>query len=284
MGMARSTPICCDPTAYQSIRAVAPIIETSDGLLQAMLTLSSWLAPDFTTKDVESTLQRYANTVKARVHGQQSQALVAHLNEYLFEELGFFGNDAHFYAVSNFCLPAMLRGRTGIPGTLAVIYKLVGEHCGLTIHGIGIPGNFCVQVICNGKPMYLDVYGGGMEITAHEIEERVNQVYEGGDLEGWTAEHLEVCSHREWFTRILQTLLNMYSENSDYYRVASVLEMETILYPTRHTLKRDLALTLARMGNHPRHAQQLLAEYISLSPSDPHLDDLQMLLDALKED
>nr|MCU0491654.1 transglutaminase-like domain-containing protein [Chloroflexaceae bacterium] len=73
------------------------------------------------------------------------QAIVAALNHYLFEELGFRGNQDDYHNPANSYLDQVLERRTGLPITLAVIYIEFGRLLGLPIHGVALPGHFIVR-------------------------------------------------------------------------------------------------------------------------------------------
>ena len=67
-----------------------------------------------------------------RVRGNQQQALLAHLHQFLFEEQGFAGNSNDYYNPFNSYLPALLQTKLGLPISLSLIYKLVAERLGLS--------------------------------------------------------------------------------------------------------------------------------------------------------
>jgi regulator of sirC expression with transglutaminase-like and TPR domain len=68
------------------------------------------------------------------------------LNEFVFRELGFVGNQASYYDPRNSLLPYVIDERRGIPITLSVVYMELGRRAGLEVEGIGLPGHFIVRV------------------------------------------------------------------------------------------------------------------------------------------
>jgi regulator of sirC expression with transglutaminase-like and TPR domain len=62
----------------------------------------------------------------------------------LFVDEGFRGNDADYADPRNSFLDDVLDRRLGIPITLSVVMLEVGRRCGLTLHGVGMPGHFLV--------------------------------------------------------------------------------------------------------------------------------------------
>src|SRR3954454_21172351 len=60
-------------------------------------------------------------------------AKVAALNEFLFDEMGFVGNETDYEDPRNSFLNEVLDRRTGIPITLSVVYMEVARRAGLAV-------------------------------------------------------------------------------------------------------------------------------------------------------
>ena len=67
------------------------------------------------------------------------------LNEYLFGELHFVGNNITYDDPRNSFLNAVLDRRTGIPITLGLVYMEVARRAGLHVEGINFPGHFLLR-------------------------------------------------------------------------------------------------------------------------------------------
>src|SRR5262245_33589132 len=72
-------------------------------------------------------------------------ARVMALNEYLFQELGFAGNERQYDDPRNSFLNEVLDRRTGIPITLALLYMEVARRAGMQVQGINFPGHFLLR-------------------------------------------------------------------------------------------------------------------------------------------
>ena len=72
-------------------------------------------------------------------------AQVIALNDYLFDELHFVGNEVHYEDPRNSFLNEVLDRRTGIPITLALVYMEVARRAGLQVEGINFPGHFLLR-------------------------------------------------------------------------------------------------------------------------------------------
>jgi len=276
--MKSSLPLCCSHQAYTLLNKQLPTINSPDALLNGAVAIAMHQMEDVDPAAVDTTIQYYADVVRSRVRGSQSQALIAHLHEYLFEELGFVGNVEDYYNPANSYLPSVLATKRGLPITLSLVYKLVAERLGLRSWGVGLPGHFLVGVDADGSAMLVDTFAGGRIITPDEAHARLQDTF-GPEVE-WSEELLRPASNRHWLTRMLQNLLNVFGAKNQYCDVAAVLEMEMLLWPEQHHLQRDLGLVLARCGL-SQPASMWLDRYLQTNPDDPQKPQLQELLHVL---
>lgn len=271
-------PMCCSPQAFALLAEQLSCLNSSDALLQGAVAVSMHQMEGVDPGAVDARLQTFADTVRSRVRGSQPQALLAHLHDYLFEELDFQGNTDDYYNTANSYLPAVLDSRRGLPITLSLIYKIVAERLGFRSFGVGLPGHFLAGIEANGEVTLIDPFAGGRILTVEEAHERMAEVI-GPDFE-WSDELLRPVSHRHWLTRMLQNLLHVFGAAGHYADVAAVLEMEMLLWPQQDRLQRDLALVLARVGL-TQPASLWLDTYLKNNPDDPQKTDLRQLLEVL---
>lgn len=276
--MTPNVPLCCSQRAYTLLANQLATITSSDALLNGAVAIAMHQLEDADPAAVDATIQGYADTVRTRVRGGQPQAMLAHLHEFLFEEMGFRGNTEDYYSPSNSYLPAVLASRRGLPITLSLIYKLVAERIGLRSWGVGLPGHFLVAVEIDGSRMLVDAFASGRILTPQEAHERMQEMF-GSDVE-WHEEMLRPASNRHWLTRMLQNLLNVFGSTSHFADVAAVLEMEMLLWPEQNHLQRDLGLVLARCG-FSRPASIWLDRYLQTNPDDPQKSQIKELLQVL---
>ena len=271
-------PLCCSPEAFRLLGNQIRVINSPDALLQSAIAIAMHQMPTVDPQAVDRDLQRYADTIRSRVRGNQPQALLAHMHQFLFEEQGFTGNSNDYYNPFNSYLPALLQTKLGLPISLSLVYKLVAERLGFRTWGVGLPGHFLVGISCDDTTMLVDAFGGGRVLTADEAHQRMQEIF-GPEIE-WTEDLLQPASNRHWLTRMLQNLLNIFGSRGHYSDVAAMLEMEILLWPEQHRLQRDLALVLARLGL-SQPASYWLNSYLKSNPDDPQGDDLRQLLEVL---
>lgn len=271
-------PNCCASSAYTLLSRQTSVIESSDALLNGAVAIAMHRMNNSDAAQVDAAIQRLADEVRRRVRGPQQQAILAHLHQYLFEEIGFIGNTENYYNAANSYLPAVLKSKMGLPITLCLIYKLVGERVGLRVHGIGLPGHFMCSVETDGQPMLVDCFAGGRVLTPNEAHELMRERF-GPEVE-WSDDMLQPVSNLHWLTRMLQNLLHVFGGAGQYSDVAAMLEMEMLLWPKQTHLQRDLALVLARIGL-SQPASVWLDTYLKANPNDPQKGDLRQLLEVL---
>ena len=278
--MSINLPLCCSSRSFQLLNRQLPAINSPDALLNGAVAIAMHQMEDLDPAAVDSTIQQMADAVRSRVRGSQPQALLAHLHEYLFEELGFAGNVDDYYNPANSYLPAVLEMKKGLPITLSLVYKLVAERLGLRSWGVGLPGHFVVgvEVESCSPAMLVDAFNGGRVLTQEEAHSRLKQTF-GPEVE-WSEELLRPASNRHWLTRMLQNLLNVFGSRGHYADVAAVLEMEMLLWPEQNHLQRDLGLVLARCGL-SQPASAWLDRYLQSNPDDPQKSQLKELLQVL---
>jgi regulator of sirC expression with transglutaminase-like and TPR domain len=271
-------PLCCKPAAFNLMRLAREHLDTPAGLIEGAMAISRHEHPEADVEAVKEKLFTLARQVRGKVRGPQPQAVLAHLHELLFVEQGFIGNSLNYHDPANSYLTDVLDQKRGLPITLSLVYKIVGERAGLEIRGIGLPGHFCAGVSLDGSVMIVDPFYSGRVLNEDEAEQRIHDTY--GPNVDWHEGLLEPVSHRHWITRIMQNLLHTFSSQDRMTDVAAMLELELLLWPEQTHLQRDLALVLARTG-HVEPASKWLSKYLVANPDDPQRGDLEQLLDVL---
>ncbi|HXE52762.1 MAG TPA: transglutaminase-like domain-containing protein [Tepidisphaeraceae bacterium] len=276
--MSPTLPLCCSPRSFNLLARQVPSINSPDALLHGAVAIALHQMEDVDAAGVDATLQRYADTIRSRVRGRQPQALLAHMHEFLFDEMDFRGNTDDYYNPANSYLPAVLESKRGLPITLSLLYKIVAERLGLRAWGVGLPGHFLIGLEMDGAGMLIDTFARGRILTPDEAHERLQEMF-GPEVQ-WSDELLQPASNRHWLTRILQNLLNVFGSTNHFADVAAVLEMEMLLWPEQNHLQRDLGLVLARCGL-SQPASIWLDRYLQTNPDDPQKSQIRELLEVL---
>jgi regulator of sirC expression with transglutaminase-like and TPR domain len=118
--------------------------------------------PDINVEAYQALLDSYAGDVSERLEscGDAKTTLTA-LNHYLFQELGFAGNEENYYDPQNSYLNCVLDRRIGNPINLCLVYLLVGRRLKLPLAGIGLPGHFICRFQSSSAELYVDPFNRG---------------------------------------------------------------------------------------------------------------------------
>lgn len=220
-------PTLCRPEAYRFFQRQLPAIETTDGLVNAATAISMHCLNGVEPDEINAELQELAHRVSARVASSQTQALLAHLHDVLFDEEGFEGNSEDYYDPLNSYLPSVLESKLGIPITLSLIYKVVGEKIGLKIEGVNAPGHFVVRVMTDEGWMIVDPYVGGGVLTADEAFDRMEEMT--GREVPRSPEYLAPATHSQWLSRMLVNLQHIYATGDRRADLAAMSELQSLL-------------------------------------------------------
>lgn len=122
--------------------------------------------PEINLEAYQALLDSHASELRERLNRRGSaRHLLGTINEFLFGELGFTGNEEHYYDPENSYLNRVLDRRTGIPITLCLVYLLLARRLRLPITGIGLPGHFVCRYQSPTEEVFIDAFHGGRLMT-----------------------------------------------------------------------------------------------------------------------
>lgn len=201
------------------------------------------------------------------------------VNRYLFDELGFAGNEADYYDPRNSMLHRVLGRHTGIPITLSVVYAEVGRRAGLEVEGLGLPGHFIVRAReGGGEWILIDPFNGRLT-DREECQARLDLIYEGRlSLED---AHLRPVGARLILVRMLGNLKAVYARAQLYSRALAAVERILLLTPQDIEERRDRGMLLAQLGRLPEAIAET-QHYLSLAPEAPDADSVREQLNKMR--
>jgi regulator of sirC expression with transglutaminase-like and TPR domain len=143
------------------------------------------------------------------------------INEYLYDELGFHGNELDYYNPCNSLLNDVIDRRTGIPITLAVIYLEIAKQIGFPMVGIGMPGHFLIRPNFEGAGIFVDVFDRGEILFVEDCRQKLMQIYQQ-DIPFLPPEILQPVTNRQILLRILNNLQATYLHRPDFDRASTI--------------------------------------------------------------
>lgn len=267
------------------LESFAQVVNREDvriDLAQACLMIAQDAYPSLDVERYLGEIERMAMRLRGRMpQSSAAEERIAALNQFLFEELGYWGNTDDYYDPRNSYLSDVIDRKTGIPITLSILYMELGRRVGLPLEGVSFPGHFLVRVRVRGGVLVLDPFAGGAPQSEEELRERLKRVIpEGVASDVPVAElpldqFLEPASKRQILSRVLRNLKGIYREADKPARMLEVLNRMLVVTPDSHGELRDRGYVYQRLECW-RPALQDLTDYAQLEPDAPDLDDVRV--------
>jgi regulator of sirC expression with transglutaminase-like and TPR domain len=178
--------------------------------------------PDLEIERYQTALANMAGAVATRLpEVQYPLKTIQTINEYLYDELGFHGNELDYYNPCNSLLNDAIDRRTGIPITLAVIYLEIAKQIKFPMVGIGMPGHFLIRPNFEGAGIFVDVFDRGEILFVEDCRQKLMQIYQQ-DIPFLPPEILQPVTNRQILLRILNNLQATYLYRPDFDRAATI--------------------------------------------------------------
>jgi regulator of sirC expression with transglutaminase-like and TPR domain len=202
-------PIYCRPEAFQYFVDQMPVLWTTDGLVRAAIAVSMHALDDVVPEQTESQIRALSDRVLATATSSQRSRLHAALHQVLFLEERFAGDTDRYYHALNSYLPAVLNSRRGLPITLGLLYKAVGEGVGLTVAGVNAPGHFLVRVRTEAGWQIVDPFYHGELLSRDEVFDRLDRIAQRPLPR--SDELLAAPTHLQWLYRVIGNLRQLFN-------------------------------------------------------------------------
>ena len=223
--------------------------------------------PDLADGDYETQLSKYALRLREVVDRNDAPAAqLRSLNSFLFEELGFSGNDQDYYDPRNSYLNDVIDRRLGNPISLAVVQMELARRLELPLQGVSFPGHFLVRLPLDEGIVVLDPFQKGRSLDAAELRRRARTHLETQDIDDQRlARMLEPASHRAILSRMLRNLKAVYGEREQWDKALRCCDRLLTVDSHQPTEYRDRGQLYCKLG-HRRAAREDLKRYLALVP------------------
>lgn len=181
---------------------------TADGVLdleRGCLLLARVTGAKVQERVVTGVLDAMAGTVQANLAAGGLEALEL----VLFDNMGFRGGEPS--NPDHHLLPSVLKGRRGLPITLAAVYIIVGQRVGLPVYGVAMPDHFLALYEQADQRIYIDCFNRGHRYRQPDLLHLLRR-------RGIAApdQVLAPCSNRFMLFRMLNNLERLYAEQSNH--------------------------------------------------------------------
>src|SRR2546430_5060043 len=154
-------------------------------LARACLMIAQDAYPGLDVDRYLGEIERMAIRLRARMpQANAAEERVVALNQFLFDDLGYWGNTDDYYDPRNSYLNEVIDRKTGTPISLSILYMELGRRIGLPLEGVSFPGHFLVRLRLRGGTLVLDPFAGGTPQSEAELRERLQRVIPEGAAGG----------------------------------------------------------------------------------------------------
>jgi regulator of sirC expression with transglutaminase-like and TPR domain len=184
-------------------------------LARAALYIAQTAYPDLDVESHVQLLDKMAEHVAKRLPESRYPLLVIRtINDYLYGDLGFTGNNSNYYDPRNSFLNDVLARRTGIPITLALVYLEIAQRIGFPMIGIGMPGHFMIRPDFEDSEIFIDTFNHGEILFAEDCRQKLMNIYQQ-NIPALTAALVPPVTKRQFIARMLNNLQVIYIDRGE---------------------------------------------------------------------
>jgi regulator of sirC expression with transglutaminase-like and TPR domain len=256
-----------DPT--RRFAALAALPDAEIDVAEGALLIAAEQSPGLDVRAAIDRLDALADRLSARVAASRAGLdAVEALNQGVFDELGFRGNQDDYEDPRNSLLDQVIERRTGIPISLAIVYVEIARRLGFDAVGVGFPGHFLAKLRGIVTPegndeVVVDAFFGRV-IGLAECQERLRQAL--GPTAQLGPDSLRAATPREILTRVLTNLKNHHLRRGEALDALGCIDRILMLIPGAALEYRDRGLINQHLGfGEPAKAD--LERFLQLAPA-----------------
>jgi regulator of sirC expression with transglutaminase-like and TPR domain len=244
-------------------RALTECADDKINLAEAALAIAAAEYPELTPEPWIERLDRLAERVQG---GPDSSPLanIEALNQILFEQEKFGGNEEEYDDPRNSFLNDVLERKKGIPITLSLVYTEVARRRRLPVAGVGFPAHFLVKYAAKDREILIDPFHHGAILVPADCVELLKTHF-GAEAE-LKAEYLLASTNKQILARMLNNLKGSYFKRAIYPKVLTMIELALAINENSLPDLRDRGMVYFAMA---RYADAVadLKTYLELAPS-----------------
>ena len=202
--------------------------------------------------------------------------LISMLNEHLFENLGYSGDDDDYYNPKNNFLNEVIDKKTGLPITISILYAEIAKFIGLDLKIVGFPSHILVKY---NEEMILDPFYDGRLLDIDDLQEILDTNY-GGEIE-FKPEFLDEITSEQILVRLTRNLKNSYVQSFVYDKALRCVNMVLAIEPESPEDIRDKGILEERLLNYD-NALKYLNKYLEINPNAEDVDFILELIRSIK--
>ncbi len=233
--------------------------------------------PDLNIDEYIEKIKQIGKSLKESTSDVQNPTyLISMLNEHLFENLGYSGDDNDYYNPKNNFLNEVIDKKVGLPITISILYVEIAKFIGLNLKIVGFPSHILVKY---NEEMILDPFYDGRLLDVDDLQEILDTNF-GGQLE-FQPEFLDEITPEQILIRLTRNLKNSYVQSFVYDKALRCTNMVLAMEPESPEDIRDKGILEERMLN-SEMALKYLNKYLEINPNAEDVDFILELIRSIK--
>ena len=233
--------------------------------------------PDLVIEDYIKKINHIGLSLKESINDVKNPTyLISMLNEHLFENLGFSGDDDDYFNPKNNFLNEVIDKKSGLPITISILYVEIAKFIGLDLKIVGFPGHILVKY---NEEMILDPFYDGHLLDIDDLQEILDTNFDG-QLE-FRPEFLDEIETEQILVRMTRNLKNSYIQSFVYEKALQCVNMVLSIEPESYEDIRDKGILEQRLQNSDA-ALKYLNKYLEINPNAEDVDFVLELIRSIK--
>jgi regulator of sirC expression with transglutaminase-like and TPR domain len=209
-------------------------------------------------------------------HSKNPTYLISMLNEYLFQNLGYTGDEIDYFNPKNNFLNDVIDKKSGIPVTLSIIYTELAKYIGLDLKIVGFPGHILVKY---NEEFILDPFNNGRLLDIDELQDMLDTNFDG-QIE-FSPEFLDETTPKKILIRLVRNLKNSYTQSYAYKKALKCTNMILTLETEAIDEIRDKGILKERLGDYDS-SLKYLNWYLEMNPNGEDVDFVLELIKSIR--
>ncbi len=233
--------------------------------------------PDLDVDEYIQKINRIGISLKESISDVKNPTyLISMLNEHLFENLGFSGDDDDYFNPKNNFLNEVIDKKVGLPITISILYVEVAKIIGLDLKIVGFPSHILVKY---NEEMILDPFHDGELLDVDDLQEILDINF--NEQLKFQPEFLDEIESEQILLRLTRNLKNSYVQSFVYDKALRCINMVLAIEPESPEDIRDKGILEERLLN-SEAALKYLNKYLEINPNAEDIDFILEMIRSIK--
>lgn len=234
---------------------------------------------EYPNLDVEQYIQkinRIGMSLKESISDVKNPTyLISMLNEHLFENLGFSGDD-DYYNPKNSFLNEVIDKKLGLPITISILYVEVAKFIGLDLKIVRFPSHILVKY---NEEIILDPFHDGEPLDVDDLQQILDVNFD--EQIKFQPEFLDEIKPEQILLRMTRNLKNSYVQSFVYDKALRCTNIILAIEPESPEDIRDKGIIEERLHN-SEVALKYLNKYLEINPNAEDIDFILEMIRSIK--